>query len=76
MCDIGIGSPSVITYTLVEDEMEVLVEGPLTLIEVILIGRLGVATYLLTIEVPDERCGIPRESEGVVAVIRAAGIER
>ena len=64
--DVGISRPSIVTYALIEDEVEVLVEGPLALVEMRLIGRLVVSSHLLAIEVPDERCGIPRESEGVV----------
>ena len=52
--DIGIGGPRTITHALVEDEVEVLVEGPLTLVEMVLVGRLVVGVHMLAINIPFE----------------------
>ena len=73
---IGVGRPGIVAHRLVEDEVKMLVEGPLALVEVIAVARLGVAGHLLSVHVPSQFCLAPLQTVSVIVVHLDRLVER
>ena len=66
---VGSRSPTSIAYTLIEDEIERLGVGPLSVGEGIAVSALGRASHEFAIYVPRNERGCPLYSESVVAAV-------